>query len=100
MKPIKVFDPQTDTFNLSDYRVTNFEVSSLWLIKVPTGDRKSINVVKMSIAEPDLETLIMEELGCYYDPSSENQTVTEWLESVQQSLSNDRDMNTGRCYRI
>lgn len=54
----------------------------------------------MSIAEPDLETLIMEELGCYYDPSSENQTVTEWLESVQQSLSNDRDMNTGRCYRI
>ncbi|MEZ2239027.1 MULTISPECIES: contact-dependent growth inhibition system immunity protein [unclassified Microcoleus] len=45
-------------------------------------------LLKMSIAEPDLETLILEELGCYYDPSSENQTVTEWLESVQQSLSN------------
>ncbi len=45
-------------------------------------------LLKMSIAQPDLETLILEELGCYYAPSSENQTVTEWLESVQQSLSN------------
>ncbi|MEZ2248546.1 contact-dependent growth inhibition system immunity protein [Microcoleus sp.] len=45
-------------------------------------------LLKMSLAEPDLKTLILEELGCYYDPSSENQTVTEWLESVQQSLSN------------
>lgn len=45
-------------------------------------------LLEMSIAEPDLETLILEELGCYYDPSSENLTVTEWLESVQQSLSN------------
>ncbi|MGL5058822.1 MAG: contact-dependent growth inhibition system immunity protein [Microcoleus sp.] len=45
------------------------------------------NLLKMPIAEPDLETFVLEELGCYYDPSSDNLTVREWLESVQKSLS-------------
>ncbi len=43
---------------------------------------------EMPIAPADLETFILDELGCYYDPSSENQTVTEWLEWVQKSLNN------------
>ncbi|MEO6862970.1 MAG: contact-dependent growth inhibition system immunity protein [Microcoleus sp.] len=45
-------------------------------------------LLKMPILEPDLEAFIFDELGCYYDPQSENQTVREWLESVQQSLIN------------
>jgi len=45
-------------------------------------------LLEMPIAEPDLETFILDELGCYYDPKSENQTVREWLESVQKSLTN------------
>ena len=45
-------------------------------------------LLEMPISEPDLETFILHELGCYYDPKSENQTVREWLESVQQSLTN------------
>jgi phenylalanyl-tRNA synthetase beta subunit len=45
-------------------------------------------LLEMPIAEPDLETFILDELGCYYDPNSENQTAREWLESVQQSLNN------------
>jgi len=45
-------------------------------------------LLEMPISEPDLETFILDELGCYYDPKSENQTVREWLESVQQSLTN------------
>jgi hypothetical protein len=45
-------------------------------------------LLEMPILEPDLEAFIFDELGCYYDPQSENQTVREWLESVQQSLIN------------
>jgi len=45
-------------------------------------------LLEMPIAKPDLETFILEELGCYYDPSSENQTVREWLHWVQESLQN------------
>ncbi|MDQ2097914.1 MAG: contact-dependent growth inhibition system immunity protein [Tychonema bourrellyi B0820] len=45
-------------------------------------------LLEMSIAPADLETFILEELGCYYNPSSENQTVREWLEWVQKSLQN------------
>lgn len=45
-------------------------------------------LLEMPIAPADLETFIIDELGCYYDPSSENQTVTEWLEWVQKSLNN------------
>ena len=45
-------------------------------------------LLEMSIAEPDLETFILEELGCYYNPESDNQTVTEWLQSVQHCLKN------------
>lgn len=45
-------------------------------------------LLEMPISEPDLETFILDELGCYYDPTSENQTVREWLESVQKSLIN------------
>lgn len=44
-------------------------------------------LLEMPISELDLETFILDELGCYYDPQSENQTVREWLESVQQSLT-------------
>ena len=45
-------------------------------------------LLEMPISEPDLETFILDELGCYYDPQSANQTIREWLESVQQSLTN------------
>ena len=45
-------------------------------------------LLEMPIAPADLETLILDELGCYYDPSSENQTVRQWLEWVQKSLNN------------
>ncbi|WP_293359240.1 MULTISPECIES: contact-dependent growth inhibition system immunity protein [unclassified Microcoleus] len=44
-------------------------------------------LLEMPISEPDLETFILDELGCYYDAQSENQTVREWLESVQKSLT-------------
>lgn len=43
-------------------------------------------LLEMPIAEPDLETFILEELGCYYDPTADNQTVREWLHSVQESF--------------
>jgi hypothetical protein len=36
----------------------------------------------------DLETFILEELGCYYSPEADNQTVKEWLHLVQESLKN------------
>jgi CdiI immunity protein len=45
-------------------------------------------LLEMPIAEPDLETFILEELGCYYNPEASNQTVKQWLHSVQQSLKN------------
>ena len=45
-------------------------------------------LLEMPIAPADLETFILDELGCYYDPQSENQTVKEWLESVQKTLQN------------
>jgi phenylalanyl-tRNA synthetase beta subunit len=45
-------------------------------------------LLEMPIAPANLETFILDELGCYYNPEAENQTVTEWLHSVQQSLSN------------
>ncbi|HAT14602.1 MAG TPA: hypothetical protein DCS91_14470 [Microcoleaceae bacterium UBA11344] len=45
-------------------------------------------LLEMSIAPADLETFILEELGCYYNPEADNQTVTEWLHSVQHSLKN------------
>jgi phenylalanyl-tRNA synthetase beta subunit len=45
-------------------------------------------LLEMPIAQPDLETFILEELGCYYNPEASNQTVKQWLHSVQQSLKN------------
>ena len=45
-------------------------------------------LLEMPIAEPDLETFILEELGCYYNPEADNQTVKEWLHLVQESLKN------------
>ncbi len=45
-------------------------------------------LLEMPISEPDLETFMLDELGCYYDPNSENKTAREWLESVQRSLNN------------
>lgn len=45
-------------------------------------------LLEMPIAEPDLETFILEELGCYYNPEADDQTVKEWLHLVQESLKN------------
>lgn len=45
-------------------------------------------LLEMPIAPADLETFILDELGCYYDPTSDNQTVRKWLESVQKFLNN------------
>jgi hypothetical protein len=55
---------------------------------IESGLAELAKLLEMPIAEPDLETFILEELGCYYDPSSENQTVREWLQWVQESLQN------------
>jgi len=45
-------------------------------------------LLEMPIAPADLATFTLDELGCYYNPEADNQTVREWLESVQKSLSN------------
>ncbi|MEG3917821.1 contact-dependent growth inhibition system immunity protein [Microcoleus sp. POL10_C6] len=57
---------------------------------VEAASQELSKLLEMPIAPPDLEALILDELGCYYDPQSENQTVREWLESVQKSLNNPR----------
>lgn len=44
-------------------------------------------LLEMPIAPADLETFILNELGCYYNPEADNQTVREWLQSVQKSLN-------------
>ncbi|MFM9265288.1 contact-dependent growth inhibition system immunity protein [Tychonema sp. BBK16] len=45
-------------------------------------------LLEMPIAPADLATFILDELGCYYNPEADNQTVREWLESVQKTLTN------------
>lgn len=45
-------------------------------------------LLEIPIAPADLETFILDELGCYYNPEADNQTVREWLELVQKSLTN------------
>ncbi|AFZ07277.1 hypothetical protein Osc7112_2877 [Oscillatoria nigro-viridis PCC 7112] len=55
---------------------------------VEAASQELSKLLEMPIAPSDLEAFILDELGCYYDPQSENQTVREWLESVQKSLNN------------
>ena len=55
---------------------------------VEAASQELSKLLEMPIAPADLEAFILDELGCYYDPKSENQTVREWLESVQKSLTN------------
>lgn len=55
---------------------------------VEAASQELSKLLKMPIAPADLEAFILDELGCYYDPQSENQTVRQWLESVQKSLNN------------
>ncbi|MBD1814993.1 contact-dependent growth inhibition system immunity protein [Microcoleus vaginatus DQ-U2] len=55
---------------------------------VEAASQELDKLLKMPIASADLEAFIIDELGCYYDPQSENQTVRQWLESVQESLNN------------
>ena len=55
---------------------------------IEAASQELSKLLEMPIALADLETFILDELGCYYDPTSENQTVREWLESVQKSLNN------------
>ncbi|MEG4206890.1 contact-dependent growth inhibition system immunity protein [Microcoleus sp. Pol7_A1] len=55
---------------------------------VEAASQELDKLLKMPIAPADLETFILDELGCYYDPNSENQTVREWLGAVQKSLKN------------
>ncbi|MEG4214710.1 contact-dependent growth inhibition system immunity protein [Microcoleus sp. Pol14C6] len=55
---------------------------------VEAASQELSQLLEMPIAPADLEVFILDELGCYYDPQSENQTVREWLESVQKSLKN------------
>jgi len=54
---------------------------------VESASQELSKLLEMPIAPADLEAFILDELGCYYDPQSENQTVREWLESVQKSLN-------------
>ncbi|WP_293153007.1 MULTISPECIES: contact-dependent growth inhibition system immunity protein [unclassified Microcoleus] len=54
---------------------------------IEAASQELAQLLEMPISEPDLETFILDELGCYYDAQSENQTVREWLESVQKSLT-------------
>ncbi|MBD1828742.1 contact-dependent growth inhibition system immunity protein [Microcoleus vaginatus GB1-A2] len=55
---------------------------------VEAASQELSKLLEMPIAPADLEAFILDELGCYYDPQAENQTVREWLESVQKSLTN------------
>lgn len=55
---------------------------------VEAASQELSKLLEMPIAPADLEAFILDELGCNYDPQSENQTVREWLESVQKSLNN------------
>ena len=55
---------------------------------IEAASQELSQLLEMPIAPADLETFIFDELGCYYDPTSDNQTVREWLESVQKSLNN------------
>ncbi|MEG4090846.1 contact-dependent growth inhibition system immunity protein [Microcoleus sp. Pol12B4] len=54
---------------------------------VEAASQELSQLLEIPIAAADLEAFILDELGCYYDPQSENQTVREWLESVQKSLT-------------
>ena len=67
---------------VEDYRNSESPAS------VEAASQELDKLLKMPIAPADLETFILDELGCYYDPKSENQTVREWLEAVQKSLKN------------
>jgi len=67
--------------------VTNYR-SSEPPASVEAASQELSKLLEMPIAPADLEAFILDELGCYYDPQSENQTVREWLESVQKSLNN------------
>ncbi|MEG4045644.1 contact-dependent growth inhibition system immunity protein [Microcoleus sp. Pol17_C1] len=57
---------------------------------VEAASQELSKLLEMPIAPADLQAFILDELGCYYDPQSENQTVREWLESVQKSLNYPR----------
>lgn len=68
--------------------VVNNYLSSEPPESIEAASQELSKLLEMPISEPELETFLLDELGCYYDPQSENQTVREWLESVQQSLTN------------
>ena len=68
--------------------VVNNYLSSEPPESIESASQELRNLLEMPIAPADLETFILDELGCYYDPQSANQTIREWLESVQQSLTN------------
>jgi hypothetical protein len=68
--------------------VVNNYLSSEPPESIEAASQELSNLLEMPISEPELETFLLDELGCYYDPQSENQTIREWLESVQQSLTN------------
>ncbi|MEG4031088.1 MULTISPECIES: contact-dependent growth inhibition system immunity protein [unclassified Microcoleus] len=70
--------------------VVNHYRSSEPPASVEAASQELSKLLEMPIAPADLEALILDELGCYYDPQSENQTVREWLESVQKYLHNPR----------
>ncbi len=55
---------------------------------IEAASQELSKLLEMPIATADLEAFILDELGCYYDPTSDNQTVREWLELVQESLNN------------
>jgi CdiI immunity protein len=69
-------------------QVVNNYLNSEPLESIEAASQELGQLLEMPISELDLETFILDELGCYYDPTSDNQTVREWLESVQQSLTN------------
>jgi hypothetical protein len=68
--------------------VVNNYCSSEPPASVEAASQELSKLLEMPIAPADLEAFILDELGCYYDPTSENQTVREWLESVQKSFTN------------
>ncbi|WP_293334311.1 contact-dependent growth inhibition system immunity protein [Microcoleus sp. CAWBG58] len=57
---------------------------------IEAASQELAQLLEMPISELDLETFVLDELGCYYDPQSQNRTVREWLESVQLSLTDRR----------
>jgi hypothetical protein len=47
--------------------------------KIESGAMEIQRLLAMSLSEVDLKALIVEQIGCYFDPTSEKKTYRHWL---------------------